>query len=238
MSTHVPPSGMRTESNGRWRPRHALGAGRHFAQYPPDTIAAHVEGDHAPVAGVDHGKLAIGDRGELVRIVHVRRTRHAEHAPRKIRDHDAMPGIVRDVVARRVLVDVQFRGIQRQDLLSRCALQRDLYALAGSGRRHATVEGGLVRIGHDESAVAMHLEIRRTRVHAEGVQVDRLDAHPVGAEHVDLSVAEEIEAAVRRGESAAGTDGAEDPLARIDHKGEACRERREGEDGDRGALNA
>jgi hypothetical protein len=55
---------------------------------------------------------------------------------------------------------------------------------------------------------------------------------------VDLSGAEKIEAPVGRRESAAGADGAEDPLSRIDHQGEARRERGEGDEGNRGALNA
>jgi hypothetical protein len=74
-------------------------------------------------------------------------------------------------------------------------------------------------------------------MHPERAQVDRLLARAVGAENVDLSVAQQVQPAIRRREGAAGPDRPEDTLARVDDEREACRERGERDDDDRGALN-
>ncbi|HEX7559513.1 MAG TPA: hypothetical protein VF348_07745 [Usitatibacter sp.] len=83
----------------------------------------------------------------------------------------------------------------------------------------------------------MHLEIRGARVHAEGAQVDRLEARTIASEHVDLSVAQQVESPVRGGECAAGADGAEYALAGIDDQREARRESGERRKGYGVALN-
>jgi hypothetical protein len=84
----------------------------------------------------------------------------------------------------------------------------------------------------------MQLEIRGSRGRAEGGEVDGRLANAVGAENVEVAVAQQHEPAVGGDGRAARADGAVDARAGEKDEGQARGERAEQQGGEEGPVNA